>query len=397
MRHPHVFVLLVTVASGGSAAAQPLTIYEIGSSRGFRPHVARFTPDSRYVLMAGEMITSSGRQPELRVWDVEARVIVGEHRLNRVGGFVSLDVAFDGRTLLMGTIDYKKNGTHESSLWDWSMQSGASRGPRVRSSLNHVRQLTVGVYDFCVDAEFSSDGTLVGVTRTGGSDPHTGKTFSQIEWMRSSGELLHSVASPPRIVTDKAFSPDGGTLATSVAASVEVHKGDVRRQIEIVLWDVESGKEKEQASVTDTLTPRYVSRNTRVAFSPDGRLIASDGPDWSIQLWSVDTLEPQARLEGLQSHLSAVQFSPDGRLVVGASNRFGEPLCIWSRESGHVLWKYDQPDLEWEGAAFSPDGNWLVTRAMRLRDNNKISGTLVQLWDVHFLLGVGGDESGALQ
>jgi WD40 repeat protein len=386
MRHPYVFVLLITVASVGTAAAQSLTIFD--DSRGFQPYVARFTPDSRHVLLAGFLGTGSGRQPELRIWDIEARKFVAEHRLDRVGGFVSLDVAPDGRTLLMGTIDYKKNGTHESSLWDWTMQPG----PRVRSSLNHVRQLTVGVYDFCVDAEFSPDGTLVAVTRTGGPDPHTGKTFSRIEWMRSSGELLHSVASPSRIVSDKAFSPDGGTLATSGAASVEVQKGDLRRRVEIVLWDVESGQEKKQATVTDTLTARYVRSGTRVAYSPDGKVLASDGPDGSVQLWHADTLEPQVRLESRQSHLNAVQFSPDGDLVVSGSGKFGEPLCIWSRESGQMVWKYDQPDLEWDGASFSPDGNWLVTRAMRLQENNKISGNLVQLWDVHFLLGVGGDE-----
>jgi WD40 repeat protein len=258
-----------------------------------------------------------------------------------------------------------------------------------------VRQLAVGVYDFSALSILSPDAKLVAVRRGEGPFPETGQVNSRIEWMRSSGELLHSVASAPRTFGDMAFSPDAGTLATSGATDVESRSGNYRRRIEIVLWDVDSGKERQQATVTDAHLRDYHHGGTKLTYSPDGQFIASDGPDWSVQLWNADTLEPQTRLEGLRSHLTAVQFSPDGRVVVGVSGKFEGPICIWSRESGQVLWKYDQPGFNWEGASFSPDGNWLVTKATDKKSRK--SSNLVQIWDVHHLLGVGGDESGLLQ
>jgi len=77
------------------------------------------------------------------------------------------------------------------------------------------------------------------------------------------------------------------------------------------LWDVRTYQEV--ATLKGKVT---------VAFSPDGRLLASAAAGKmmnSIKLWSVETLQEIATLKGHRDTVTAVAFSPDGQLLVSAS------------------------------------------------------------------------------
>ncbi len=330
------------------------------AGHGNRPHGAEFSPDGRRVATGGSL------DGTVHVWDLATGAALASiRRPNRWVRDVALSP--DGRLLYSTWTD--------DSLWVCDAATGERR---------HVIKLEdperPDTYQSAIAMRLSDDGkTLVAFSYYSPKDSQAGQRYQETlitGWDLATRKQLFRRRRPG---TDSwtTLSADGRVLAVphpeaSRKADLEVPGlGPMR------LEDVVTGE--------PLLTfPALEGQTWPLAFSPDGRLLASNNSNWkratrkgsaadtarnTVRLWEVATAAEVLVLPAADNNRAA--FSRDGRLLALAAPS-GE-ILVWDLALGraHQRFKGFGAGVTW--LAFAPDGRRLVSG---------LTDSTLLVWDV---------------
>jgi WD40 repeat protein len=102
----------------------------------------------------------------------------------------------------------------------------------------------------------------------------------------------------------------------------------------------------------------HVDAAHAVAFSPDGKLLASGSDDKSIKLWEAEGGKEQATLAGHTAAVVSLEFSPDSQALASAASN--GKVILWNPAARVALTEW-QLTGEVCDIAFTPDGKHLLT------------------------------------
>jgi WD40 repeat protein len=315
-----------------------------------------FFPDSN-------RLAAGGGDRIVRIWDIGAKKPVAElkgHDLPVLGVAVSADGKFAASAGSDGkVIGWDVDGA--KPLWTWTGKSKAVCAVSLRLG---AKQLAVG----------TADGTLLVLDISGDSPKE-----------------IHSMTAHVAGVAATAYSPDGTKLATA--------GGDGALRIFIIGDNgVPTPLAKFEGQVKPNVAAGY-SPLSAVAFSADGRFVATAGADQVVRIWDVQTKGEVRGLRGHKDWTTCVAFGPDGRVLVsGGADKTTRIFELAPQEGGGSIGHM----LAVNAVAVSPDGKTVATagvdQTIKLWDlaSGREIGTLIGNSDIPYAISFLGTDHLAL-
>jgi len=333
------------LATGGDDRSvrlwDPATGEEIAALEGHTGPVNAVT-----VSRTGAVLASAGRDLTIRLWDLGAAREKGKREKE-------------------AEAEEKRRGGETGSFWDTELAAAAPTGkaagpaeapdegePKVLTATLEGHTGVVSSLAFSPDGAQLASGSLdrtvkiwnaaaeaVAQTLTGHEAGVSTVAFSPdgkslasaglgarvLLWDAETGDKLRELKHPGP-VTAVAFSPDGQLIATACHdKAVRIWRsqdGELLRALRrLTDQELEKLDEKELKSLGKSPKTGHGKSVMCVAFSPDGKLLASGGLDRLVILWDVEAAKIKRALLGQKDGVSALAWSPDGTTIATASTR----------------------------------------------------------------------------
>ena len=334
-------------------------------------HKVVFSPDGKILASASG---TNGVDNSVRLWDVASGQPVGQPLLGHQESVIALSFSPDGRYL--ASTDRK-----EIILWDVA-------------ALKPIGQPLKGHSGDVLSLAFSPDSKLLASGSFGEVDANGRPSKGEIYlWDIATGErtgtALRGHDSP---VYSLAFSPDGRTLASGGGGND--YYGGSNRGYSIILWDTLKGQALGQP------LEGHKDEVLSLAFSPDGKVLASGSADETVKLWDVVRLKPvnNSSLLDKDHHTSAVldiHFTRDGKTLVSAdannhvlmqetgfSTASGNTLTLSTYNLKNDVNGYVDASRKILSVAFSPDeSKWAMGGCRKTVGNSICIEGELSIWD----------------